>query len=70
MRIRRLKGNRPARRVGQSIIEYLVIAAVVIAAIIAIRGQVATNMQNLMTNSAQRVGTGADRVGQMTFTAF
>ena len=70
MGMRRRKGNRQSRRVGQSVIEYLVIAAVVIAAIIAIRITVSQNMNLLMEKSADRVGQGATEIEGLTFTAF
>ncbi len=41
---------------GQSILEYLVITTVVVAAILAIRATVKTNMNSVFGKAAERVG--------------
>ena len=53
-------------RKGQSIVEYLVIVTVVIAAILLIRGTVAGNMNTLFTNAATQTGNAAGQVGGAT----
>ncbi len=62
--------KRLASRSGQSMIEYLVIAAVVIAAIIAIQGTVRSRMDTLMTESSDAVGRGANKLGTMNINPF
>lgn len=55
--VRTLGGKR-----GQSMIEYLVIAAVVIAAILAISATVRTQADSVMTSSAGAVGKASTAV--------
>lgn len=58
---RRLRGRR-----GQSIVEYLVIVTVVIAAIVLIRGVVAGHMNTLFSNAATQTGNAATQLGTLT----
>lgn len=53
-----------ARR-GQSILEYLVIATVIVGAIIAIRGVVQGNVNTLYTNAADHTGDAATALGDL-----
>jgi len=54
-----VRGKRRSRR-GQSIIEYLVIVAAVIAAIIAFRGSVQGGVNNLQTQAVNRMDAAAE----------
>ena len=50
---------------GQSILEYLVIAAVIVAGILAIKGTVKTNTDKLYTNAANKVNAAAASLGNL-----
>ena len=56
-----MRKRRLARK-GQSILEYLVIATVIVAAIIAIRQTVATNMSSLYTGAANKTSVAATQL--------
>lgn len=51
---------------GQSILEYLVIATVIVIAIFAIQGTVSNNMNDLYTNAAGKTATAAGSLGGLT----
>lgn len=53
-------------RKGQSILEYLVIAAVIVAGILAIKNTVKTNTDQLYTTAAGKVSTAATSLGGLT----
>ena len=57
--LKRVKQNRR----GQSIVEYLVIAGVIIAAILGIRAAFRTRMNNLMNQSQNKVDTATTLIG-------
>lgn len=50
---------------GQPIVEYLVIAAVIVAAILLIQPTVRTNIQNLYNNAAQKTSNAATALGNL-----
>jgi Flp pilus assembly pilin Flp len=52
-------------RRGQSIVEYLIIATVIVAAIIAIRSKVSTNMNSLFNNAANKTNEAATSLGSL-----
>ena len=62
--------QRLANRSGQSMIEYLVIAAVVIAAIIAIQGAVRGKADSVMQKSSDAIGRGADQLDTLKVQTF
>ncbi len=64
MRQRRWK-TRLVRRTGQSILEYLVIATVVIAAILAISIPVGQNANKVMNQSASKIDQGATVISNL-----
>ena len=51
--------KRLTNRKGQSILEYLVIATIVVLAVLAIRGTVTEKMNNVMTESTNKVDEAA-----------
>ena len=51
--------KRLMNRKGQSILEYLVIATIVVLAVLAIRGTVTEKMNNVMTESTNKVDEAA-----------
>jgi len=57
--------RRLRKRRGQSIVEYLVIAAVIVAAILAVRGTVQANMKSLYDKSAQKTAEAATALGNL-----
>ena len=56
----RMRGKRGRRQAGQSILEYLVIATVIVAAILAISTQVGLRANNLYNAAANRVDASAN----------
>ena len=56
-----------SNRRGQSILEYLVIATVIVAALLAVRGTVSTHVSSLFTNASTKVGSAATSLGNLTF---
>ena len=58
---RRLQGRK-----GQSIVEYLVIATVIIGAILLIRATVQGNMTNLFNSAATQTATAGAAIGSAT----
>ena len=57
--------RRLGNRRGQSILEYLVIATAVVAAIIAIKATVSSNMNTLYTNAADKTGEAGTGLGAL-----
>ena len=53
-------------RGGQSIVEYLVIVTVIIAAIVLIRGVVQGNMNTLFTSAADQTAKAGSSLGGLT----
>lgn len=53
-------------RTGQSILEYLVIATVVVLAILLIRGTVQSNTESLFNQAAGKVGEAATQLGTLS----
>lgn len=59
--------RQPVRCRGQSILEYLVIAAVVIGAILAIKGTLTENMNTLYTKAAEKTSAAATSLDELSF---
>ena len=57
--------KRCRQRKGQAILEYLVIATVIVLAIVAIRGTVETRVGEVFTASADRTGDAATALGDL-----
>lgn len=55
--------RRGSARGGQSILEYLVIVTLIIAAVLAIKGTVSGNMDTLFTNAAGHTAAAAGQLG-------
>ncbi len=60
--LKRLRNRR-----GQSILEYLLITGVIIAAIVAISAKVKTSMTNVFENAATQTGTAATVLNKANF---
>ena len=54
-------------RKGQSILEYVVIATVIVLAILAIRGAMGTSANNILNNAASKTDEGATFIGSNLF---
>ena len=52
---------------GQSILEYVVIATVIVAAIMIARGSIATHTNTLFTNASTKVSDAATSLGNFKF---
>ena len=61
VKVMRRRGNRK----GQSILEYLVVAAVIVGAIIAVKGAMQTNIATLYTNAGVKTGNAATAFGNL-----
>ncbi len=57
-----MRKGKLARRRGQSIIEYLVVVAAVIAALLFLAGQIGTPMNNLGNAATNRLGVASDAI--------
>lgn len=64
--MRKAAGMRTRGTAGQSIVEYLIVAALVILAVAAVRGPLSGNVNSVYTNASNKVNDAATALGALT----